>query len=215
MSAESPIRRAYAPVGTFRKSGPGRTPIDRLDEAMGEVVGCWNRQIPCGRVRVMNQPRYEDLRELLYVFDAGEICRAIVWYGSQSWQRANRAWRTFDAWISIDVATAWVEREQEAREGREARRALPADTAALVAAIGSPPATSNEPPSTQERIAAFKKLPRAQRDDLLNRAALAVAPLLRGNRTVVLMQAILLHDQEHRNEPRIKSDPNEADSAPA
>lgn len=109
------VRKAY--IFAPRPGGVGgNMPYVQVERDALTIVEVWNRCIPINKVRVVTSLRFSDLRAALAVFPVAEIVTAIKFYGKQSWQRAKKAWMTFDHFIQVNRLTGWVEQSQEAAE---------------------------------------------------------------------------------------------------
>ncbi|HUU90187.1 MAG TPA: hypothetical protein VM238_03140 [Phycisphaerae bacterium] len=186
---DSELRMAFRLAGPGGQSPEPATPAGKLRDAIAAVVACWNATIPKHRVRIVTQARYQDLRYLLNTWTPEEVCAGIEWYGKQSWNRQRQAWRTFDAWIDLAVATRWIEQGLGRREA-EAEHPAPGEPAAA----GRPSAEPTTP--AEDGRAAFDQLRPDVRYGLLNRAKQALTPGLRDREKQVRLAAIALGRRE-------------------
>jgi hypothetical protein len=180
--------------------------VDELTCKPGEVRDCierivaaWNASIPRNHVRIVNQPRYLDLLGALRIFAADEICKAIQWYGRQTWQRQKGAWCTFDAFLAEDRLTQWVEGAMEHDEKvAAADAARQAAGAASLAKVQTVDAVAEK---RRRQGEAFDGLPPAKRYKLLADAKAALPRGLQGNAAQVRLRAIAMMAERGRVGP--------------
>lgn len=176
------IVEAYSLPGQPRRPAQPATPEADMPMAMRAIVEAWNQHVPRHHVRRINQPRFEDLRCLLWRFRSSEIILAIEWYGRQTWQRQRGAWKTFDAWIRESNVTRWVEDLADHRE----REALAADARRLkaqAAADAEPPVPPADPGVMET---AWADLPPPQRHHWLTAAKRSLGSVRTTDRAVEL-----------------------------
>ena len=184
------IRMAYHEPGRAVRVADAKCAPGELQDAIGRIVNAWNTAIPRNHVRIVNQPRYIDLLAALRICTPEEICRAIAWYGCQTWQRQRNAWSTFDAFIAEDRLTQWVESSLEHAEHIAAagvrRQAVQTTEDDKRKAI--------RPANERRRLQAeaFEALPPPRRYKLLEDAKKLLPPCLQRNAGQVRIRAIAL-----------------------
>lgn len=98
-------------------------PIADLKSASETIVARWNAAIPCNHVRFVNVTRWRLIVDAVQCFGLERILKAVEYYGGRPWQRKNRAWRKFDAFMAPDVLTQWVEESLDAERAAEEKAA--------------------------------------------------------------------------------------------
>lgn len=184
------LRLAYHEIGRSVRIDELTCRPAELRDVITRIVAAWNAAIPRNHVRIVNQCRYLDLLGALRTFTAEEICRAIEWYGRQTWQRQRGAWCTFDSFLAEDRLTQWVESSiehaEKAAEAASHRQAAQAATQAKAGAIDE---------AAERRFHQsewFDALPAPQRYKLLEEAKRALPRALQTNPVQVRLRAIAL-----------------------
>ena len=196
----SDLRLAYHELGRAVRLDELTCRPGEVREVVERIVATWNAAIPRNHVRIVNQPRYLDLLGALRIFKADEICKAIAWYGKQTWQRQRGAWCSFDAFLAEDRLTQWVESAMEHDEKLVAIERH--KQAAQAASLAKVQAVDDVAEKRRLQAEAFDALPPPRRYKLLADAKAALPRGLANNAGQVRLRAIALMVDRGRPGPQ-------------